>query len=175
MRKRIKQFIQAWRACITPADREFIGRYLRPDEQELFYGMSLQDQFHCRRVADDIVRLAGQGSDADRHLLIRCALLHDVGRRWGDVSTWDKIAAVLLNYFMPVRARLWAREGRGSRIANLRHAYHVACFHPQRGVILLQRLGVEAELLAAVAAHHQPASPEDTRALQLLRQADDLN
>ena len=43
------------------------------------------------------------------------------------------------------------------------------------GVILLQRLGVEAELLAAVAAHHQPASPEDTRALQLLRQADDLN
>lgn len=175
MRKRIKQFFRALRARITPADRVFIGEHLTAAEQALFYGMSLQDQFHCRRVADDILRLAAGRSDADPRFLVRCALLHDVGRRWRDVSTWDKVAAVVLHYLAPGRVGAWAREGRGGRVDNLRHALHVARFHPQRGAKLLREAGAEADLPAVVEAHHQPPRPEDPPALRLLRQADDLN
>ena len=175
MRKRVKQFLRALGARITPADRLFINEYLSLGEQELFYGMSVQDQFHCRRVAQDIIRLAEARSDTETRFLIRCALLHDVGRRWGDVSTWDKIAAVLLHYFLPEQTRRWARAGRGSRLDNLRHALHVSACHPQRGVALLRQIGVEAELLRIIGAHHEPPSKKDPPALVLLRQADDLN
>ena len=175
MRKRVKQFLRALGARITPADRLFIDEYLSLGEQELFYGMSVQDQFHCRRVAQDIIRLAEARSDTETRFLIRCALLHDVGRRWGDVSTWDKIAAVLLHYFLPGQTRRWARAGRGSRLDNLRHALHVSACHPQRGVALLRQIGVEAELLRVIGAHHEPPSKKDPPALVLLRQADDLN
>ena len=175
MRKRIQQFVLAWRARITPADRAFIGEYLKPAEREVFYGMSLQDQHHCRRVARDILRLAAGRDDVDPRFLARCALLHDVGRRWGDVSTWDKIVAVLLHYFVPDKVGGWAREGQGTRLDNLRHALHVCAYHPQRGVALLQKLGTDDELLRIVGSHHQPAEAADPVALRLLRQADDLN
>ena len=66
---------------------------------------------------------------------------------------------------------LWARAGRGSRLDNLRHALHVSACHPQRGVALLRQLGVEAELLRIIGAHHEPPSKKDPPALVLLRQA----
>ena len=175
MRKRVKQFLRALGARITPADRLFIDEYLSLGEQELFYGMSVQDQFHCRRVAQDIIRLAEARSDTETRFLIRCALLHDVGRRWGDVSTWDKITAVLLHYFFPELTRGWAKEGRGTRLENLRHALHVSACHPQRGVAQLRPIGVEPELLAVIGAHHESPTIKDPPALTLLRQADDLN
>ena len=175
MRKRIRQFIRALGARITPADRAFIGEYLTSAEQEVFFGMSVQDQFHCRRVAHDIVILANGRNDVERRFMIRCALLHDVGRRWGDVSTWDKIAAVILHYFLPEQTRAWTRDGRGTRLENLRHALHVSACHPQRGVALLRSIGVEPELLAVIGAHHKAPTKKDPPALALLRQADDLN
>ena len=175
MRKRFKQFIRALGARITLADRAFIGERLNPAEQAVFYGMSVQDQFHCRRVAADILRLAEGRNDVDRRFLARCALLHDVGRRWGDVSTWDKIAAVLLHYIFPELTRGWAKEGRGTRLENLRHALHVSACHPQRGVAQLWPIGVEPELLAVIGAHHESPTIKDPPALTLLRQADDLN
>lgn len=175
MRKRIKQFAQALRARITPADRTFIGEYLTHREQELFYGMSVQDQFHCRRTAIDILRLAAGRTDVDPRFLVRCALLHDVGRRWGDVSTWDKVFAVMLHYFIPGQSRRWAKEGQGSILDNLRNALHVSYYHPLRGGSMLQGIGTEPELMEIVISHHQPAAPDDPVALLLLRQADDLN
>ena len=175
MRKRIRQFIRALGARITPADRAFIGEYLTSAEQEVFFGMSVQDQFHCRWVAHDIVILANGRTDVERRFMIRCALLHDVGRRWGDVSTWDKIDAVLLHYFFPEQTRAWAKDGRGTRLENLRHALHVSACHPQRGVDLLRPIGVEPELLAVIGAHHNSPTVKDPPALTLLRQADDLN
>ena len=175
MRKRIKQFIRAMGARITLDDRAFIGEHLNPAEQAVFYGMSVQDQFHCRRVAKDILALANGRNDIERCFLIRCALLHDTGRRWGDVSTWDKIAAVLLHYFFPEQTRAWAKDGRGTRLENLRHALHVSACHPQRGVDLLRPIGVEPELLAVIGAHHNSPTVKDPPALTLLRQAYDLN
>ena len=171
----MKQFVRALGARIRPEDRTFIGEYLTSAEQEVFFGMSVQDQFHCRRVAHDIVILANGRNDVERRFLIRCALLHDTGRRWGDVSTWDKIAAVLLHYFFPEQTRGWAREGQGTRLENLRHALFVSACHPQRGVALLRPIGVEPELLTVIGAHHESPTIKDPPALTLLRRADDLN
>ena len=42
---------------------------------------------------------------------IIAALLHDVGRRKGDLDLFGKVAAVLLTHFFPRRSRAWAAAG----------------------------------------------------------------
>ena len=167
--------MRAFQAHITQADREFINAYLAPQEQGLFYGMGLPDQYHCRRVAEDCLRLVAGRDDVDSRFLIWCALLHDAGRRRGDVGTGDKIIAVLLNGFWPKLAKTWAREGKGTFLNNRRHALYVYFSHPERSVMFLGELGAETELLGVVGAHHRPAGVNDSVALRLLRQADELN
>jgi putative nucleotidyltransferase with HDIG domain len=175
MWKRVKQFVRACFSHISSADRVFISEYLNSREQELFYGMSVPDQFHCRRVAADILRLAAGCNETDNRLLVRCALLHDVGRRQGDVGTLDKVFAVLLETISSPHARRWARQGRGNRLQNLRHALYVYYHHPQRSVALLHEVDATEELIRIVSAHHQEPVIGESVALQLLRQADDLN
>ena len=175
MWKRVRQVGLAWRARITPEDRSFIGEYLYSREQELFYGMSVQDQFHCRRVAADILRLAEEHGAMDRRFLVRCALLHDVGRRNGDISTGDKIFTVLLHCLLPEQAIRWGRQGKGTRLDNMRHAVFVYFHHPELGVLLLSKISPENELLGIVGAHHRRADADDPVELHLLRQADELN
>lgn len=167
--------MRAFQARMTQADHEYINTYLTPREQGLFYGMGLPDQYHCRRVAEDCLRLAAGRGDVDSHFLVRCALLHDAGRRCGDVSTGDKIIAVLLNGFWPKLAKTWAREGKGTFLDDRRHALYVYFSHPDRSVMFLSEIGAEAELLSVVGAHHRPAGVNDSVALRLLRQADELN
>ena len=175
MWKRARQVRLAWQAHITQADRNFTAAYLNLREQELFYGMSVPDQFHCLRVAKDIQRLSAGRDDVDGSFLIRCALLHDVGRRLGDVSVLDKIAAVLLHCLMPSQAKAWGHEGKGTRLDNLRHALYVYFNHPRRSVVLLREIGAEGDMLKIVGAHHQTPGGGDSAELQLLRQADELN
>ena len=175
MWKRVRQFIRACQARITQADRGFISEYLTSREQELYYGMNLPDQYHCLRVAEDCIRLAAGRSDVDCRFLARCALLHDVGRRRGDVATSDKIAAVLLHGILPGQAKAWARAGKGTFLDNRRHALYVYFSHPERSVMFLGEIGAEPELLSVVGAHHRPAGVTDPIALKLLRQADELN
>ena len=173
--KRVKQVWGALRARVRPADALFISEHLNPVEQELFFGMGMPDQYHSLCVAHDAIRLMAGHGDVDRRLLVRCALLHDVGRRRGDVSTWDKIFTVLFHKVAPGQARAWGREGRGNRLDNLRHAVHVYFNHPQRGATILQTAGSEQSLIDVIAFHHHVSRAEDPPELILLRQADELN
>ena len=174
MLSRINQFVAAVKAKITPADNDFIGGELTPDEQGLFYGMSLPDQRHALNVAYTALGLAAN-RELDLQLLVRGALLHDVGRQRGDVSTGDKIITVLARRVAPHRARRWARAGKGDRVANLRHAFHVHFHHPERSARFLAAIGEEQALLDIVRRHHEAPAEDDPQELTLLRQADNLN
>jgi putative nucleotidyltransferase with HDIG domain len=163
------------RAKITLPDIQFIVSHLNASEQKIFWGMGLPDQYHCLRVAQDALRLSEGVKEADRQLLARCALLHDVGRRKDDVSTWDKIFTVLLHQIASKKARDWGREGRGSRTDNLRHAVYVYFNHPQISAKILQEIGLEEKIIDIVAAHHRPAAIDDPPELKLLKAADEMN
>ena len=173
--KRVKQVWAALQARVTPADVLFAGAYLDPKELALFFAMAIPDQYHALRVTYDAIRLSAGRSDVDRRLLIQSALLHDVGRREGDVSTWDKIFAVLFHRIAPEKARPWGREGKGSRLSNLRHAVYVYFNHPQRGAALLQFEGSDQKLIDIISTHHHGFREGDPPELILLRQADGMN
>ena len=100
--KRVKQFYRAISAKLSADDNKYISTHLSPKEQKLFFAMDVVDQYHSLHVAYTIERFVIEDSrDVDREFLIRCALLHDIGRVKGDMSTFGKVFVVLVSAFFP--------------------------------------------------------------------------
>jgi putative nucleotidyltransferase with HDIG domain len=174
--RRVKQVLSAIRAEVTPQDESFIAQRLTQPEIELFQQMSLADRRHCLNVAYTVAELSSGYHGLNLTVLIKAALLHDVGRRRGDVSTIDKIFAVMSRaVFGSGITQKWGKQGRGSALENLRHAFYVSAHHSQLGADLLRLAGTEEQVINLVRYHHHPDSLTDSRELTLLRQADDLN
>lgn len=173
MWRRVKQVVAALAASVSAADRAFVAATLSPAERDLFFAMNLPDQYHALQVAYTARSMAAGRGDVDRGLLLKCALLHDVGKIKGDVSTFDKAAAVVAHRLAPGLAESWGRPGRGGKVDNLRHALHVYFHHPERSVALLAAIGADERLTAIVARHHQPPLAGEPPELALLRAADE--
>ena len=163
--KRVRQFFQALGAKLTLEDGRYISTHLTAAEQKLFFAMDVEDQCHSLRTAYAIERFAIEDkAGVDREFLIRCALLHDVGRVKGDMSILGKVAAVLASdYFPGVGAML---ERRGSRLM------YVYKHHAELSGKKLQEIGLFKEAKIVV-RHHSPPSPNDPKELKLLRLADE--
>ncbi|WP_378954092.1 HD domain-containing protein [Pelosinus sp. sgz500959] len=175
MVKRVKQVIAALTAKITHDDRLFVNRYLTSSEQILFWGMNLPDQRHVLNVAYTALRLAKAHKNIDINLLVRCALLHDVGKIKGDVSTMDKIITVIGHRFAPRWSKKWGRLGRGNRLMNIRHAFYIYFYHAHRSSTMLKAIGASPKVIELVAKHHETPAEHDPLELMLLRKSDDLH
>ena len=175
--QRVRQFFQAIFAHFDEADRRYVAWWLPEAElQQLFYGMALPDQVHALRTAYTAEKLLEEVAVEEkkcvaRRLLLRCALLHDVGRARGTLGTLGKTAVVLLHHFFPRWAKTRGEFPRGGKLSAMLYVYF---HHPQIGAAWLQQFGYEAEA-AIVARHHEPPAPGDSAELDLLRQADALN
>ena len=174
MLNRVQQFIHAIFASISAEDRLFIARQLNAEESRLFWRMNLPDQRHVLHVAYTCLRLAKDDQAVNMALLLKCALLHDVGKVKGDVSTADKVVTVLAHQFCPVWSKNWGRMGRGGKIVNLRHAFYIYFHHAARGAAMLRHIGDDA-IAAIIEKHHDAPLPDDCLELKLLRTADHLN
>jgi HD superfamily phosphodiesterase len=87
MLNRINQVISALTAKITEQDETFVAKQLNAREQKLFWQMNLPDQRHALNVTYTALRLAQNKSGLNLAALTKGALLHDVGKVRGDVST----------------------------------------------------------------------------------------
>lgn len=172
---RVKQVLAAVTARIYPEDEYLLSQQLNEVELTLFRAMNLPDQRHALNVAYTAHKLSTDRTDVDTNLLMRCALLHDVGKVKGDVSTLDKILTVLAHKLCPAWSQRWGRQGRGSKVNNLRHAVYIYYNHAERSAAFLAAAGCEDELVSIVAKHHKAPADDDPPELKLLRQADDLN
>lgn len=167
MLQRIRQFFRAVTARVNTRDDAFVRAHLPAAAQSLFYAMHRVDQCHAIRVAYTAAQLATRERAAlDRALLLRAALLHDVGRRKGDLDLFGKVVAVLLTHFFPRRSRAWAAAG-----CRLLFVYYE---HSAIGARLLERIGMIQEA-ALVRRHHAAPAATDSRELRLLRAADEAN
>lgn len=165
--KRARQFFRALTADISIEDEKYLMTHLNRQEQEIFMKMGLIDQFHSLQVAYTIERLIIDGKQGvDKEFLIRCALLHDIGKIDVKTSVWDKVFAVLVMTFIPKIAD--TLELRGNR------AIYIYRNHAELGGQKLQKMGLfqEAKLIAR---HHSPPRADDSKELKLLRLADDEN
>lgn len=162
-----RQFFRALSAKVSAADRDYIAKHLNTAEQKLFFAMSIADQAHGLRVAYTIERLVIEDKkDVDRNFLIRCALLHDIGRVKGDLNILERVIAVLIIKFFPGIAN--KLESRGNRII------YVYKHHAEIGARKLQEINLYRES-KIIARHHSPPKFDDPRELKLLRIADEQN
>lgn len=168
---RVRQFVRAVTARVTDEDRAYVASVLLEQAVPLFYAMHRADQRHALNVTRTAMALADErerdGARVNRALLERCALLHDVGRRRGDLDIFGKVACVLLVHVFPARSKRWADNGTS---AMLRVYYH----HPQIGAELLRGIGLFLEA-SIIERHHAPAQATDPIELTLLRAADEAN
>ena len=165
--KRVQQFYRAISAKLSGDDHKYISKHLSAKEQKLFFAMDVVDQCHALRVAYTLERIAIEGKQGiDHEFLIRCALLHDIGRVKGDMSTFGKVFVVLLSYFLPKMADKLELNGN--------HMLYIYRHHAEIGAKKLQDIGLYKEA-KIVAKHHAPPSDDDPRELKLLRIADDKN
>ena len=164
---RIWQFMRAVTARVSVDDGKYIAAHLSPDEQKIFFAMSVADQCHSLRTAYTIERLVIEDKrGVDREFLIRCALLHDTGRKAGDLTVKGKVFVVLVTTFAPKFAE--RLELNGNRAL---YVYH---HHAELGAQKLQQLGLFKEA-KIIAKHHAPPKPNDPLELKLLRLADNAN
>lgn len=171
MLNRIRQFVQALGAQETFADQMYVRQALEPEEAGLFFAMTKLDRCHSLRVARDALRLA-RGRGFDEQLLVKAALLHDVGKG-GEVPLWYKVGCVLLESLAPGYAQNLADKDapRGS----LRRALYVYFNHGALGAEKLEALGSDWRIVWLAANHH--ATPEKVLVAELsaLQEADGLN
>ena len=165
--RKAQQFFRALSAKVSAEDRNYIAKHLSTAEQKLFFAMSIADQSHSLRVAYTIERLVIEDKkDVDRNFLIRCALLHDIGRVNGDLSVMAKVFAVLITKFFPSIAD--KLESRGNQMIYIyRH-------HAEIGARKLQKINLYREA-KIIARHHSPPKSDDSKELKLLRIADEQN
>lgn len=171
MRGRVRQFVRAITERMDEGDCAFVRANLPAKALPLFAAMHPADQVHVRNVAYTALDLAKEhGLPAEqRAFLVRCSLLHDVGRRKGDLDILGKVFAVLMMHYLPsASARLMEHPG------HLGHALYVYRHHPAIGAALLRKIGMEEEA-AVIERHHMAAAPGDSPVLMLLREADARN
>jgi putative nucleotidyltransferase with HDIG domain len=172
MLQRVRQFIAAVTARIGAADRSFVAEYLSRQEERLFWRMNLPDQRHALNVAYTALTLSEGKRGINRVVLLKSALLHDVGKVKGDISIVDKIITVLADTMVPAWGERWGRYGKGGRLDNLRHAFYIYFHHPERSAAMLREIGVQAEIIAVIARHHKAPAEDDPPELMILRKAD---
>lgn len=161
------QFVRAVTARVTVEDGKYISAHLNAEEQKIFFAMSIADQAHSLRTAYKVERLVIEDKrGVDKEFLIRCALLHDTGRRAGDLTIRGKIFVVLVTKFAPKFAE--RLEINGNREL---YIYH---YHAEIGARQLQQIGLFKEA-KIIAKHHAPPKPDDPLELKLLRLADNAS
>lgn len=175
MLNRVKQVFAALTAKITDNDRSFIAEQLNQQEQILFWGMNLPDQRHSINVAYTAIKLAMGQPRINSAVLIKTALLHDVGKVKGDVSTVDKIITVIAHKLNGKWAEQWGRLGKGNKLKNLRHAFYTYFHHPQRSALLLTAINEDPLVVEIVSRHHKAPAETDPPELCILRRADNMH
>jgi len=173
MLNRVKQVVAALTASFTPEDKLFVSRYLNTAEQKLFLGMNLPDQRHALNVAYTALQLGQYQEKIDINLLVKCALLHDVGKIKGDVSTIDKMITVMGHKLSPRWAGQWGRLGRGSKLDNIRHAFYIYFNHGKRSAAMLKEIESTLQMVEIVAKHHEAPADGDPLELVILRKSDE--
>lgn len=169
MWQRVKQLWSALHAELTSEDYDFINQHLSPVEKELFLKCDLVTQKHCLRVANTALDLAQkEARSIDYLLLVKSALLHDIGKRKGDLNILYRVVTVIIFTLMPSLGRTMARKGKG-----LRHALYVYLYHPEEGAKLAKQADLDQEIINIIKYHHN--SESDSPEQKLVTLADNLN
>lgn len=178
--RRLHQLWRATRARLNSDDWRFVLDKLYPSELALFSQMAVYDQRHCIDTARTVMRLArarGTGP-ASLPVLIKAALLHDIGKVTGDIGLWDRCFIVILNRISRSLLHWLAEKGQADQ-KNGHRGFAYACYvqlhHPRRGAYMARAFGVNPRVVELLKIHHQPQGHTLEAWGRILQEADQAN
>ena len=139
-------------ATLEPDDG-FAESRLSAAEYALYADMDVRDRHHACQVAQAVLSEVPAASK----VLVRAALLHDVGKSGARYRAWERI---LVHLYTP---RSLPRE---PRLGGLRGAWQRRLHHEHYGAELIRRAGGDAEVANIVARHHRPAGHAEAEQLK---------
>lgn len=175
IRKRSRQFFRALRARMTPADLKMIEENLNELEKKLFFAMDTAVQKHCVNVAATALDLARNDEGINLSLLIKAALLHDIGKTNGHITLMDRVWYVLVKKISRRLADKLARPGTHGMLARLRNSFYIHIHHAEIGASMAQKAGLGEEMAFLLHHHHDHSKTGSFHELKILHQADELN
>lgn len=174
MLNRVKQFFFALNPKITFAQTIYVQEVLDSKQARLFFQMSLEDQSHCLKVAQTAEKLADKyRQNIDKEILIKAALLHDIGKNKKYSNVWYKTICVVMDKLFHDYAVKVAVENTEKLFLSKTLYYYYN--HPNIGADKLRDINNEEKLALLVEWHHDKSKQSLLPELKFLQQADDLN
>nr|WP_315988679.1 HD domain-containing protein [Desulforamulus aquiferis] len=133
--------------------------------------MDRPTQTHCVRVAQTCLKLATQHK-VNIELLVKAALLHDIGKPANVIKTFHRIIIVLTSTLVPKLSKHLINQHSDFQLYKAFHAHYC---HPATGANIARMSKLPGEMVYLIENHHHKSRPNDSLELQLLQQADDLN
>lgn len=146
---RIKQFnrgIWAFIKGISDKEYQFVMKNLDEQELELFNSLTTYDRQHSIRVAKDVenIIISENIIGERKNILIKSALLHDIGKSKAKFFIIDRVILVLI------------RKLYGNKICSLNNnKIKVYYNHAYIGYEILKKLGLPDRVLFLVKNHHE--------------------
>ncbi|WP_368489263.1 HD domain-containing protein [Clostridium sp. BJN0013] len=133
-------------------------------ELKLFNKLSIQEQKHSIKVAYDIKFFCKENNKINIDLLLKAALLHDIGKIYKKLNLMDKSVIVLLNSISKGKIKKFFKNKKINVYYN----------HGRIGRELLERIKCDEQLLYLI-EHHHNFEIHDNLELTVLRFYDKKN
>lgn len=166
--KRVKQFYVNVTDKMTEKDYDYAKEILNSKELELFMKLSKSEQKHSIRIAKDIEFIIDNNETDDedilknRNLLIKSALLHDIGKITKRLNVIDKSIIVILNKLTK------------GKLKNIEKSKKIQCYynHSSYGHEILKDM-IEDEIILDIVKNHH--SDNVNKVVSFFKQIDDKN
>ena len=148
--KRVKQFYVNVTDKMTEKDYDYANEILNKKELELFMKLSKSEQKHSIRIAKDIEFIIDNNETDDeeilknRNLLMKSALLHDIGKITKRLNVIDKSIIVILNKLTK------------GKLKSIKKSKKIQCYynHSSYGYEILKDIIDDTVILDIVKNHH---------------------
>ena len=166
--KRIKQFYINATDLMKNEDYDYVKRKLNNEEYKLFNKILKSEQKHSVRIAKEIEFIIDNNliDDIDiienKNLLIKAALLHDIGKSKQKVNIIEKSIIVILNKLTK------------GRLKKIQKSKKIQCYynHSEYSYNLLKDIIEDDLILNIIKNHHNNT---DNKYINFFKQIDDNN
>lgn len=158
---RVKQFFGGLIANIPDGYDRLLNGYLEEKEKQIFMKLPRHEKKHA---IDTAYTMKNFNLQKDRDILIKAALLHDIGKIGGSIGLIKKSILVLADKFFPNFSH---------KLSLKLNMFNIYYNHPALGAKILEDIGTDVRVILLVRNHHSENCEID--GIELLKKADGVN